>query len=147
MLDNECKCGRGLIINEQIGLCKECLEGKMSEDMNDLMNAEGRTTGNSGLLPVDIVKDALWWVQDGLDNADIDTEAYLRTTKCRDALEEYIESRLFCNDDCRFLSITEDEQNKQKDKKDPHICEKYKKRVTHRYAHPKLFRLMGCTEE
>ena len=65
MLDNECKCGRGLVINEQIRLCKECFNEKMGKDINDLMDAEGRifsqlnTTNNSVLLPVDIAKDVV----------------------------------------------------------------------------------------
>ena len=55
---------------------------------------------------------------------------------------------VFCEDICRFLSITEQRQDQEyeKTKKRPyHICLRYKKNVYHFLMHPKLYRLDECT--
>lgn len=33
---------------------------------------------------------ALWWVEDGLENADMDRSDYIRTRRCRDELKAYL---------------------------------------------------------
>lgn len=48
----------------------------------------------------------------------------------------------FC-DNCSFLNITEEEQNKQKNK-DRHICNRYKKVLLHNGYHPQLPVLTEC---
>ena len=48
----------------------------------------------------------------------------------------------FC-DNCSFLNITEEEQNKQKNK-DRHICNRYKKVLLHNGYHPQLPVLNEC---
>lgn len=48
----------------------------------------------------------------------------------------------FC-ENCSFLNITEEEQNKQKNK-DKHICNRYKKVLLHNGYHPKLPVLTEC---
>jgi len=45
----------------------------------------------SFVLPVSVAEDALYWVQDGLDNADMDMESTGRTRRCRDALKKFID--------------------------------------------------------
>jgi hypothetical protein len=53
----------------------------------------------------------------------------------------------FCKDDCKYLSITEEQQQIVGSKKNPHICTKYNYRVYHMQYHPQLVRLGKCDEE
>jgi hypothetical protein len=46
-----------------------------------------------------------------------------------------------------FLSITEEEQSKEKRRNENHICLKYGKRVLHGKSHPELPRLEECLRE
>lgn len=48
---------------------------------------------------------------------------------------------------CVFLSITEEEQSKEKRRNENHICLKYGKRVLHGKSHPELPRLEECLRE
>jgi len=50
----------------------------------------------------------------------------------------------FCNE-CRFLSITEKEQDKLKEKPD-HICEKYDVKLVHLQFHPKILKCHECLD-
>ena len=45
------------------------------------------------MISIETLKDALWWVQDGMDNADLSNTDYKRTQKCRDEIKEYIDSQ------------------------------------------------------
>ena len=49
----------------------------------------------------------------------------------------------FCYHSCKFLSITEHEQNRLKTK-EPHICERYNKHIKHNGFHPSLPMLSEC---
>jgi hypothetical protein len=49
----------------------------------------------------------------------------------------------FCFHSCKFLSITEHEQNRLKTK-EPHICERYNKHIKHNGFHPSLPMLSEC---
>lgn len=51
----------------------------------------------------------------------------------------------FCNPECKHLSITEAEQNRQK-RKGPHFCNLYKAQVSHEMHHPRLVACYGCEE-
>jgi len=44
---------------------------------------------------------------------------------------------------CEWLSITEEEQNKQKIK-NSHFCKKYKRRVYHLEHHPNIIKFYKC---
>ncbi len=48
----------------------------------------------------------------------------------------------FCGE-CRFLSITEKEQNKLKNKPD-HICRKYDNKLVHLQFHPRILKCKEC---
>ena len=63
------------------------------------------------------------------------------TDKSKQSLIHEVMPR-FCGN-CPFLSITEEEQNKQKNK-DRHICYRYKKVLLHNGYHPKLPVLTEC---
>lgn len=51
-------------------------------------------------------------------------------------------------DDCFFLSLTEDEQNRQRELPNlavqEHYCLKYRERVKHEGNHPHIMRLARC---
>jgi hypothetical protein len=47
-------------------------------------------------------------------------------------------------DSCDDLSLTEEDQDKQSNFKDFHICKKYCKRVKHLDRHPKILKLIEC---
>jgi hypothetical protein len=49
----------------------------------------------------------------------------------------------FCFHSCKFLSITESEQDRLKIK-DPHICERYNRHIRHNGMHPRLPMLDEC---
>lgn len=49
----------------------------------------------------------------------------------------------FCNN-CKFLSLTEEKQNKYKLNKKNHYCNLYNKTIFHKEYHPKLPRLDEC---
>ena len=52
---------------------------------------------------------------------------------------------VFCFRNCKYLSITEREQDKVEDgKKYPHICERYNKHIKHDGMHPNLPKLKEC---
>ena len=42
--------------------------------------------------PIEAIKGALWWLEDGLDNADLTKAEYRKTKKFRDQLRAYIQS-------------------------------------------------------
>ena len=41
-------------------------------------------------ISVQTAKDALWWVQDGLDNCDLTRKEWRKTVRCRDELKGFI---------------------------------------------------------
>ncbi len=41
-------------------------------------------------IPVEAIKGALWWLSDGLDNADMDNSEWQKTKKYKDQLETYL---------------------------------------------------------
>lgn len=49
----------------------------------------------------------------------------------------------FCPGQCEYLSITEEEQDKIRQKQD-HICLKYNQRVKHGAYHPLLMKCVEC---
>lgn len=53
------------------------------------------------------------------------------------------ENKNFCRN-CRFLSLTEEEQQKQKRNKEDHICKLFNRRIFHGRWHPELCRLPEC---
>jgi len=73
------------------------------------------------------------------------TDEFLRATRfsLEDAIEIIQGQLQLCDDGCRFLSITEEEQNKLKPKPN-HICLKYNTRVKHVIYHPRLMRCREC---
>lgn len=54
-----------------------------------------------------------------------------------------IKKSKYCNDNCKYLSITEARQNLKKVKL-PHYCLKFKKQVKHKNQHPLLLKLKEC---
>ncbi len=55
---------------------------------------------------------------------------------------------MFCPDNCKYLSITEKEQDeKEGGWKIPHICNKTGERIKHGQSHPKLIQLESCKRE
>ena len=50
------------------------------------------TAWNSRCVPVDAIKDALWWLQDGLDNADMSYIQFLRTANAKKKIEVWLRS-------------------------------------------------------
>jgi hypothetical protein len=55
-------------------------------------------------------------------------------------------SKEFCSRDCKYLNITEEQQN-MLGTSQPHICIKYDTRLYHLMAHPELYRCEKCYEE
>ena len=53
------------------------------------------------------------------------------------------ENKNYC-ENCRFLSLTEEEQQKQKRNKEDHICKLFNRRIFHGRWHPELCRLPEC---
>jgi hypothetical protein len=51
----------------------------------------------------------------------------------------------FCPDQCKFLSITESEQNRTEGKPE-HRCLKYNKRLIHGICHPYIMRCEECVK-
>lgn len=52
----------------------------------------------------------------------------------------------YCKPDCKYLSITEEQQQKC-NKNTPHICLKYNVRLYHLMAHPHLYKCEQCYME
>ena len=56
-----------------------------------------------------------------------------------------MEAPNFCPINCEFLSITEEEQNNQKNViRPPHICNRYNKKLFHAQYHPNIIRTEEC---
>lgn len=51
----------------------------------------------------------------------------------------------YCKPDCRYLSITEEQQEGTKNH--PHICLKYNVRLYHLLAHPHIYKCEQCYRE
>jgi len=51
----------------------------------------------------------------------------------------------YCKTDCKYLSITEENQNKQKIK-DNHFCYKFEIKLFHYLDHPNIHRCEECLE-
>ena len=51
------------------------------------------TYSRGGVMKIDILKDALWWVNSALNNEDFDNSAdYARTKSCKEEMEKYIKA-------------------------------------------------------
>jgi hypothetical protein len=54
----------------------------------------------------------------------------------------------FCPRDCKFLSLTEEQQQQQnRGNHTPHICLKYDTKLYHLLAHPDLYKCERCYKE
>lgn len=57
-------------------------------ELNNRLQVETRNPESKMKLSIQTIEDALWWVQDGLDNAEFKSSAdWRRTKKCRDELK------------------------------------------------------------
>lgn len=59
-----------------------------------------------------------------------------------------VAEEVLCNKNCRFLSLTEEEQDKQKggNFREPHLCLLFNKQVRHLNSHPNLVKCDMCRE-
>jgi hypothetical protein len=65
----------------------------------------------------------------------------------QEAIQEFVEHKLFCFSECRFLVPTESQQSILGD--GSHFCKRYNASVRHNGFHPQILRLQQCnvTEE